>query len=119
MTDAITGDLFFRAKIEEAARAVGAPLPRFVSSAEKVSAELVILELSPRTGGVEAVAKILERSPGARVVAFGSHVDTEMLDRARSLGAAEVMPRSRFVREMGRILLGQAPEVPGEEKPVE
>lgn len=118
MTDAITSDLFFRARIEEAAKAVSAPKPRFVSSAENVSADLVILELSPRTGGVEAVARILEKCPNARVVAFGSHVDTETLERARALGAAEVMPRSRFVREMGRILLGQSapsPATPGGE----
>jgi DNA-binding NarL/FixJ family response regulator len=110
---ALTADLFFRAKIEEAAKALGLARPRFASSAEqagKLAGEepapgaLVLLELGPRTGGVEAVAKIKELAPGARIVAFGSHVDTETLERARSLGATEVMARSRFANEMPRIM---------------
>ncbi len=113
MTDviAVTADLFFRAKIEETARALGAPRPRFASSAEQAGAlagqgaPLVLLELGPRTGGVEAVASILAAAPGARLVAFGSHVDTETLARARALGAAEVLARSAFVKEMPRILM--------------
>jgi len=104
MIEAITKDLFFRAKIEEAAKAAGVEKPRFLASPEEATGELVLLELDQRTGGVQAVATILKKAPKARVVAFGSHVDTETLARARELGADEVMPRSRFVREMERIL---------------
>ncbi|HZU96753.1 MAG TPA: hypothetical protein VFF73_08690 [Planctomycetota bacterium] len=112
---AVTADLFFRAKIEEAAKALGLERPRFASSAQQAAEQaaaqgggaLVLLELGPRTGGVDAVATILSGAPSARVVAFGSHVDTETLERARALGAAEVMARSRFVQEMPRILSGK------------
>lgn len=41
---------------------------------------------------------------GVRVVAYGPHVDDLALVRARSLGAAEVLPRSRFFRDPGRWL---------------
>ncbi len=106
---ALTADLFFRSKIEETAKALGLERPRFASSAEQAGSlasgsELVLLELGPRTGGVEAVARIKEAAPSARIVAFGSHVDTETLERARQLGATEVMARSRFVQEMARIM---------------
>jgi DNA-binding NarL/FixJ family response regulator len=106
---ALTADLFFRSKIEETAKALGLARPRFASSAEQAGSlvsgtELVLLELGPRTGGVDAVAQIKKAAPEARVVAFGSHVDTETLERARQLGASEVMARSKFVQEMPRIM---------------
>jgi DNA-binding NarL/FixJ family response regulator len=114
MIHAVTADLFFRAKIEEGAKAAGVPKPRFAGSAEQAgtaaaleTGALVLLELGPKTGGVDAVARILEKAPSARVVAFGSHVDTETLARARELGAAEVMARSQFVKDMTRILRGE------------
>jgi len=112
---ALTADLFFRSKIEETAKALGLARPRFASSAEQAGAfaseegeALVLLELGPRTGGVDAVAKIRAAAPAARIVAFGSHVDTETLARARELGAAEVMARSRFVQEMPRVMGAKA-----------
>ena len=104
---AITADLFFRAKIEETAKAAGLARPRFVSNPEQATGSLVLLELGPRTGGVEAVAKIKAAAPLARVVAFGSHVDAATLERARELGATEAMARSRFTRELVRILRGE------------
>jgi hypothetical protein len=42
---------------------------------------------------------------GARVVAFGSHVDRDTLDAARAAGCAEVLPRSRFFRDLDSLLL--------------
>jgi hypothetical protein len=96
--DIMTKDLFFRAKIEETARAVGAAKPRYVSSPDQVQADLVLLELGPRTGGAETVGQIIASAPRARIVAFGSHIDTETLARAK------VMARSRFVQELPRIL---------------
>jgi DNA-binding NarL/FixJ family response regulator len=109
---ALTADLFFRSKIEETAKALGLERPRFASNAEQAGAlaaahetgDIVFVELGPRTGGVEAIARIHAASPSARIVAFGSHVDTETLERARELGASEVMARSRFVQEMGRLM---------------
>jgi hypothetical protein len=106
---AVTADLFFRAKIEETAKALGLERPRPLARPEDAGEGLVLLELGERTGGVEAVGRILAASPGARVVAFGSHVDQATLDRARELGAAEVMARSKFTRELPRILEGKPP----------
>ena len=115
----LSADLFFRAKIEEAAKALGLERPRSASSADhagtlaKEEAEktgapvLVLVELSERTGGVGAVEKIRAAAPPARVVAYGSHVDTATLARARELGASEVLARSQFVKDMPRIMKGQ------------
>jgi DNA-binding NarL/FixJ family response regulator len=39
-------------------------------------------------------------SPAPRVVAYGSHVDTETLKGAREAGCGVVLPRSKFVTEL-------------------
>jgi hypothetical protein len=38
--------------------------------------------------------------PSARIVAFGSHVDDDVLDAARAAGIDEVLPRSSFFRRL-------------------
>ncbi len=48
---------------------------------------------------VDDVIRVLARS-GVRVIAYGPHVDDLGMQRARSLGAADALPRSRF---FGRI----------------
>lgn len=42
--------------------------------------------------------------PPPRVVAYGSHVDTESLRSARLAGCDPVLPRSKFVEELPRAL---------------
>jgi CheY-like chemotaxis protein len=39
-------------------------------------------------------------SPAPRIIAYGSHVDTETLKRAREAGCDLVLPRSKFVTEL-------------------
>jgi hypothetical protein len=38
-------------------------------------------------------------APGARIVAFGPHVDDELLAQAERDGADLVLPRSRFFQD--------------------
>jgi hypothetical protein len=45
---------------------------------------------------------------GIRVIGFGSHVDDMALVRARTLGAADALPRSVFFRSLARLLPTQA-----------
>ena len=63
-----------------------------------VDADVVVVDLS-RPG----VLDVLPSLAGMRVVAFGSHVDTELLDAARATGA-EVLPRSRFFADPQAVL---------------
>ena len=62
-------------------------------------AALVIVDLA-RPGVLDAVAA----GVGAPVVGFGSHVESELLTAARAAGCREVLPRSRFFRELPRLL---------------
>ena len=48
-------------------------------------------------------------APGARIVAFGPHVDEEALTAARADGADAVLPRSRFFADVAAAAHGGAP----------
>lgn len=50
--------------------------------------------------GSDAAIRALSGCAG-RVIAFGPHVDDMAMARARSLGAHDALPRSRFFRDLG------------------
>jgi protein-L-isoaspartate O-methyltransferase len=74
-------DLFFRAKLEAVVRAGGAELTR----AEPF--DVVVVELG-KSGVEERIRDLVRR--GIAVLAFGSHVDAEVLRAARKEGARAV-----------------------------
>ena len=51
---------------------------------------------------VQRLGDVCEALP--RLVAYGSHVDTESLRAARAAGCDPVLPRSKFVEELPRAL---------------
>jgi hypothetical protein len=59
-------------------------------------ADVVVIDLARDAA---AVAEVRAAVPAARIVAFGPHVDTELLDRAAADGADAVLPRSRFFQD--------------------
>ena len=59
-------------------------------------ADVVVIDLARHSGSVAAVRAT---APSARIVAFGPHVDDELLAGARSQGADVVLPRSQFFRD--------------------
>ncbi len=82
---------------------------RFVSAAGELasrstawSADVVVVDLA-RPGVLEALEA---GGISGRIVGFGSHVDTDVLDAARRAGCHEVLPRSRFFGDPGRALAG-------------
>lgn len=88
-------DLMDRSKVAAAAPdAVFVTGPEaLVGTAAEVGATRVILDLG-RRGVLDALAGLV--SAGNDVVGFASHVDRELLDRARALGCQRVMARSAF-----------------------
>ncbi len=104
---ALVPDLMDRSRVVAAV-----PHARFVSDVAALAKALVgtgreavaLVDLGREdvVAAIEALA-----SGGARVVGFGSHVDTDLLDRARAAGA-EVHPRSRLFRSLPAILAGDA-----------
>lgn len=98
---ALVADLMFAARIRGAA-----PEAHIVNDSGGLSrgmgpeTRLVLVDLQV-PGSVEAVkeARRVARE-GARIVAFGPHVETDALRDAREAGAHRVMARSAFVREL-------------------
>jgi hypothetical protein len=89
---ALVPDLMDRSRLSGAVPGVV-----FVADAAAIGdADCVVIDLARHLGAVAEVRRI---APGARVVAFGAHVDEDALAAARDAGADVALPRSRFFRD--------------------
>lgn len=110
-------DLIFATKIGSTAQALGVParpardhkaLERRLQGIddgrlnEPVTGVFIDLELGQIA--LEMLGQVKEHDEKIPVIAFGSHVDTEMLRSARGGGADFVMPRSQFTIELPDML---------------
>ena len=101
-------DLMFTSKVTATARAVGVivtavrNVERLIALAETKPPSCVILDLHNTTLDLQVLMTSLrEKCPTMpRVIAFGSHVDVELLAAARQAGCDRVMPRSQFVKQL-------------------
>ena len=106
---ALADDLFFRAKIIETARQVGVELACFATPQDLVDEALakppalVVIDLNAANDPLHAVEQ-LGRGNSTPLIAFLSHVQTDLAERARQAGCTEVMPRSQFSKELPNIL---------------
>ncbi len=99
MIVALVPDLMDRSKVLAVA-----PEARIVSSVDEA-----VAWAGPGTTVVVDLARAGDRigdvvATGARVVAFGSHVDRDRLAAARAAGCAEVLPRSAFFSRVADLL---------------
>ena len=69
---------------------------------EPVTGVLIDLELGE--AGLALLDRVKKHATPTPVVAFGSHVATEILNKARERGADFVMPRSMFTANLPAIL---------------
>jgi hypothetical protein len=95
-------DLMDRSKVSAAA----AGEVRFVAqpaglAAAAATADLVVVDLS-RPGVLDALIDVA--ALGVRVIGFGSHVDRDLLDEARSAGCSQVLARSAFFGQLASLL---------------
>ena len=94
MTVALVDDLMDRSRV----RAALGDDVEFVGTADAAAgAALVVVDLARHAGTIAAIRRA---SPGARIVAFGPHVDDDVLRTATADGADVVLPRSRFFRDV-------------------
>ncbi len=106
---ALVDDLFFQAKMVETARQVGVELKTvttgdaLVAAAQQSSAALLIVDLNARGGAVDALEQLHAAGNQRPVIAFLSHVQTELAERARGAGCQQVLPRSRFAQNLAAI----------------
>jgi len=108
---AVVTDLMDRSRI-----AAALPATRFVADSSAVGndAELIVIDLAR---AAPAIAELRATRPGARILAFGSHVDREAAAGAEADGAHLVLTRSKFfadpagaVRDLAAQTIGQGTE---------
>ena len=103
-------DLMFSSQVTATGRALNIPVAvaRTPASAAKKAAEAppacVILDLHNTSLVLPELLVELKKSSSPRVVAFGSHVNAELLKAARDAGCDLVMPRSQFHKLLERDL---------------
>ena len=106
---ALVDDMIFQMKLAETARQLGVEL-NFAATPEALLANLasspglVIVDLNAKGHPLEAVARLRAAGKCVRVVAFLSHVQTGLAERARAAGCDEVLPRSSFTQNLAAIL---------------
>jgi CheY-like chemotaxis protein len=108
----------FSSRVDGTARALGARWQK-ISSLDDARAALaearaeggrvavVVLDLGWRKGDALDLARELHADPdlaGIPLVAFGSHVQAERLDRARAAGCDLALPNSAFSAGLPQIL---------------
>jgi CheY-like chemotaxis protein len=109
---ALVDDLFFQARMLETARQVGIELKTvstgdaFLAEAAQSSTGLLIVDLNVRQGGIEALERLRAAGNQRPVIAFLSHVQVELAERARAAGCQQVLPRSKFTQNLAAILTG-------------
>jgi CheY-like chemotaxis protein len=123
---ALVDDLFFQARLQETAQQMGIELETVStadaflvralgrggsgpSKAGTLSPTLLIVDLNARTGALEALEKLRAAGNQAPVIAFLSHVQVELAERARAAGCQQVLPRSKFTQSLAAILAQAKP----------
>lgn len=107
---ALVDDLFFISKMLETAKQVNVELKTAATPAalmeliSQAPPALVIVDLNARQGGLAAVEQLRAAGNSMPIVAFLSHVQVDLAERARAAGATQVMPRSVFTRDLAAIL---------------
>jgi DNA-binding NarL/FixJ family response regulator len=108
---ALIDDLFFQMKVAETAKHLGLEF-KVAGSADALlnllepPTKLVIVDLNSRNKPVATIERVLATQKEMRVVAFLSHVQTDLAAQARAAGCTEVMPRSAFTQNLAAILQG-------------
>src|SRR5271154_6893358 len=100
-------DLFFRAKIDASAEALGvdtvyaSTLDAARTRCADGAPAVVFADLSDQNfPGVETAASMREIAPGAKLIGFASHVDLKPLKAAREAGFDVVLSRQEFTARL-------------------
>jgi DNA-binding NarL/FixJ family response regulator len=111
----LVDDMFFAARINSAASAVGRQAAR-IKSQEQLEGlaanppSLIIIDLnSDRLEPLEAIRflKSSDALRGVSIVGFVSHVQTDLIRNAQAAGCDYVLPRSAFTQLLPEIVAGK------------
>ena len=108
----LTDDLIFSSRVTGTARSLGLEVKPVKSAqslktlAHEQKPTCIIIDLGNPGLRIDELIKDFKQfiSPLPRIVAYGSHVDTATLRAAREAGCDPVLPRSKFVEDLPRLL---------------
>jgi CheY-like chemotaxis protein len=106
---ALMDDLFFQMKVAETAKHLGVEF-KVAATGEALASlldpptKLVIVDLNARSQPVATIERVRATEKELPMVAFLSHVQTELAAQARAAGCSEVMPRSVFTQNLASII---------------
>jgi CheY-like chemotaxis protein len=107
---ALIDDLFFQAKLVETAKQVGVEL-RTCSTPDAMLAEiaqnpprLVVVDLNACNNPLGAIERVRANAGQIPLLGFLSHVQVDLAEKARAAGCNNVMPRSKFTKDLATIL---------------
>jgi len=103
----VVSDLIFATRIRSTAESLGVAC-RIVTTEQGIAAalsgadvNLVIVDMHVSSmSPTDAIRQVKRLQSTARVVAFFSHVQTDLMRAAQEAGASDVWPRSKFVQEL-------------------
>jgi glycerophosphoryl diester phosphodiesterase len=98
-------DLMFSTRLRDAARELGhdCQIVRRAGDVPLTGVDLLVVDLMIASGGaLELVAAA--REAGVVTVAYGEHVQAEVLQAARDAGADQVLTRFEFTRQLPALL---------------
>lgn len=101
-------DILVEMRIDSAARALDADLDsvsaaEYLEAALNKGADVLVVDLGMDGIDLNWIVSVA-RGRKVPIVAFGPHVEIELLRAAEDAGMDAVYPRSAFMKEMGKIL---------------
>ena len=114
----LVDDLFFVAKIQEAARTAGVAVHALdargkTAGVAEARPQAVLLDLNARSFSSLDWIRALKSDPATssiRIIGFVSHVQEQLISEARAAGCDTIMARSAFSKQLPDLLRGLAPE---------
>ena len=107
---ALVDDIFFQAKLLQTAKLLGVEL-RTCSTPDAMLAEiaqnpprLIVVDLNARSNPLDAIERSRASAGHIPLLGFLSHVQVDLAEKARAAGCHDVMPRSKFTRDLATIL---------------
>jgi CheY-like chemotaxis protein len=109
---AVVDDIFFLAKIQQTAEQLGVEIETLAPDAlrgrlNQGNSGAVLLDLNHRSGKALSMLEAVKNNPATRpvpVVAFLSHVQTDLARSARAAGCDRVLARSAFSQQLPALL---------------
>jgi len=101
-------DLLIEVRIDEAARSIDADIEALSSALHLETAlsnptDVLVVDLAVDGLDLDAIVATADTHK-VPVVAFGPHVDIELMKAAKAAGVGRVLPRSAFLKDIRRIL---------------